>query len=170
MYANTDEGSSAIWVCDGNGIVLETVGISLNSRGPILERINEHYGTSFTGWSDNEIYLRIGDTIPNWNAYEKIEIPLQYLAVTTGGANRYAVGFLIDKVWHVYFNSNNMAWGIDNTGLIVTEMGGMDGLINGLMLPKIREYGIEVETYAQEIVSWNVGDTIPNVEQYSFIT
>lgn len=74
LYANTDDGSSALWVCDGNGVVVDNISYSLNERAPILEQINEHYGTSFTGWSDNEIGLRLGDTVPNWNAYEKIEI------------------------------------------------------------------------------------------------
>ena len=63
-----------------------------------------------------------------------------------------------------------MAWGIENTGLIVIEMGGMDALITNLMLPKMRDNGIEVESYVQDVVDWNVGETIPNVEQYTFIT
>lgn len=170
LYANTDDGSSALWVLDDDGIVIDNISIYGAERVPILELINEHYGTSFTGWSDNEIALNLGSTLPNWNAYEKIEIPLQYYAVTTGGANRFAAGYLVDKVWHVYFSNNNKAWGIENSGLIVNEMASMDSLITGLMLPKMRDNGIEVESYVQDVVDWNVGETIPNVEQYTFIT
>lgn len=75
LYGNTDDGSSALWVCDGNGVVVDNISIYGAERAPILEQINEHYGTSFTGWSDNEMGLRFGDTVPNWNAYEKIEMP-----------------------------------------------------------------------------------------------
>ena len=76
LYANTDDGSSALWVCDGNGIVVDNISIYGAERAPILEQINEHYGTSFTGWSDNEIGLRFGDPIPDWNSYEKILLSL----------------------------------------------------------------------------------------------
>lgn len=70
LYANTDEGSSALWVLDGGGVVDDIISIYGAERAPILAQINEHYGTSFTGWSDNEIGLRFGLPIPNWNAYE----------------------------------------------------------------------------------------------------
>lgn len=73
-------------------------------------------------------------------------------------------------MWHVYFSNNNKAWGIDSTGLIVVEMSSMEGMIPGLMLPKMRDKGIEVESYVQDVVDWNVGETISNVEQYTFIT
>lgn len=97
-------------------------------------------------------------------------MPIPYYAVTTGGPNRFAAGYLVDKVWHVYFSNNNKGWGIENSGLIVIEMDSMDGLIKGLMLPKMRDNGIKVESYVQDVVDWNVGGTIPNVEQYTFIT
>lgn len=91
-------------------------------------------------------------------------------AVTTGGTNRFAAGYLVEKVWHVYYTQHNTAWGIDGTGLIVNELQSADGLILNVMLPKMRDNGIEVESYVQEVVDWNVGETIPNVEQYTFIT
>lgn len=84
LYANTDDGSSALWVCDGNGVVVDNISFSIGERAPILEQINEHYGTSFAGWSDNEISLRLGDTLPNWDAYEKIEITIEKVIIEDG--------------------------------------------------------------------------------------
>lgn len=74
LYANTDEGSSAIWEVDSDGVVVDNISIPINQRSSILAKINEHYGTSFTGWSDNEIGLHVGDSLPNWSAYEKITL------------------------------------------------------------------------------------------------
>lgn len=170
LYANTDDGSSALWVCDENGVVVDNISYSIGDRAPILEQINEHYGTSFTGWSDNEIGLRLGDTVPNWNAYEKIEMQIPYYAVTTGGENTFAAGYMDGNVWHVYFYANNNALRINNTGLITGELAYADSLIQGLLLPKMRNNGIEVQSYVQEVIDWDVGETIPNVGQYTFIT
>ena len=136
----------------------------------ILQAVNEKYGTSFEGWSQKPTVYEVGDTVPNWNAYDKIEMPLQYYAVTTGGVNRYAAGYLVNKVWHVYFSSNNKGWGIDNTGEIKAEMGAMDGLIPGHLIPKMIESGIDVESYVAEVVDWQIGDIIPDIEQYTFIS
>ena len=72
LYANTEEGSSAVWECNGNGIIFDTISYPANERGPILEQINEHFSTSFTEWSDNEIGFSTGETIPDWDTYEKI--------------------------------------------------------------------------------------------------
>lgn len=100
LYANTDDGSSALWVCDGNGIVVDNVSYSIGDRAPILEQINEHYGTSFTGWSDNEIGLRYGDTVPNWNAYEKILLLLKdgfYKFDTSNGQSMFYAAMIVQN-------------------------------------------------------------------------
>ena len=38
----------------------------------ILQAVNEKYGTSFESWSQLPTAYEVGDTVPNWNAYEKI--------------------------------------------------------------------------------------------------
>lgn len=119
LYANTDDGSSALWVCDGNGIVVDNVSIYGAERAPILEQINEHYGTSFTGWSDNEMGLRFGDHVPNWNAYEKIELPEpqgQKIAVKMD--IRYIAGTLLNGVYLCLATSSNSWAGISNDGVV----------------------------------------------------
>lgn len=166
----TKDGLAKIWYSDANGVITGNTPNADNVASAIIDAYNEHFGTGINIWTPETITLQVGDTVPNWNAYEKIEIPIPYYAVTTGGLNTFAAGYLVGNVWHVYFYANNNTLRIDNTGLITGEVVSADGLIKGLMLPKMRDNGIEVESYVQDVVDWNVGETIPNVEQYTFIT
>lgn len=166
----TKDGRSQIWYADGNGNVegyTETVDDIIET---IIDTYNEHFGTEIQIWTPETITLQVGDTVPNWNAYEKIEMQIPYYAVTTGGVNTFAAGYMDGNVWHVYFYANNNALRINSTGLITGELASADSLIQGFMLPKMRSNGIEVQSYVQEVIDWNVGETIPNVEQYTFIT
>ena len=105
LYANTDEGSSALWVCDEDGVVIDNISYSINERAPILEQINEYYGTSFTGWSDNEIGLQIGASIPNWAAYEKISIT--YVLIKNNNQTSSAFpGYIEGNVLHMFVVPN----------------------------------------------------------------
>ena len=104
---------------DGNGVVVDNISYSIADRAPILAQINEHYGTSFTGWSDNEIALSYGSTLPNWNAYEKIEMPEpqgQKIAVKMD--IMYIAGTLLDGVFLGLATSSNSWAGISNDGVV----------------------------------------------------
>ena len=166
LYANTDDGSSALWVCDGNGIVVDNISIYGAERAPILEQINEHYGTSFTGWSDNEIGLRFGDPLPNWNAYEKIEIPAQKIAVKIpgGGDTGLMCGTLSNKVFDMLTNGN---------GCLVASINGIVQNYNGpgigasdYIIGLLSNYNLEATEVVQTIVAYEVGADIPQWEQY----
>ena len=166
----TRDGLAQIWYADANGVITGYTPTADNVASAIIDAYNEHFGTNINIWTPETKTLQVGGTVPNWNAYEKIEIPLQYYAVTTVGSNHFAAGYLVEKVWHVYYTQHNTACCIDDTGLIFAELESADVLIKNMLLPKMRNNGIEVESYVQDVVDWNVGETIPNVEQYTFIT
>ena len=112
LYANTDDGSSALWVLDDDGVVVDNISYSIADRAPILAQINEHYGTSFTGWSDNEMGLRYDDIVPNWNAYEKIEI------IMFTDNEWYLIRFEAEKYIGVlaYEDEDTYSLGVNTTG------------------------------------------------------
>lgn len=69
----TKDGRSQIWYADGNGNVegyTETVD---NIAETIIGTYNEHFGTDIQLWTPETKTLQVGGTVPNWNAYEKIE-------------------------------------------------------------------------------------------------
>ena len=164
LYANTDDGSSALWVCDGNGIVVDNISIYGAERAPILEQINEHYGTSFTGWSDNEMGLRFGDPVPDWNAYEKIEMPSVYVAVLpTSSSVAYIAGNVKGETFTILANTETSCLIINGNGIVNTIYGPpptMQAL--SYAIGRLANNGITVTQTNAEISTLGVGDTVPN--------
>lgn len=138
LYANTDDGSSALWVLDSNGIVIDNISYSIADRAPILAQINEHYGTSFSGWSDNEISLSLGDTLPSWNEYEKIRLSLAEglykFDVSQGYGSAYAAMKFQNGTMQIY--SGETAYGlriiIYNPQGVYQGPGGEDSILNAV--------------------------------------
>lgn len=166
LYANTEDGSSALWVLDGNGVVIDNISYSIANRATILAQINEHYGTSFKGWSDNEINLSFGDTLPNWNAYEKIVIPKRRVAakMQSGSNASYLVGEIEHSKFLVYAKS---------TGGIVSDNSGRVVAVNGpaakeskYIIGLLATYGVTIDTVEDEMVDWEINTYITNWSQF----
>lgn len=78
MYAPTGRGEK--WVMNSEGIVLEYSSEPFHKSDEIIAGINAHYGTSFYQEDDIDKDFTIGEAMPNWDAYEKIEMPAEKLA------------------------------------------------------------------------------------------
>lgn len=171
LYANTDDGSSALWVCDGNGVVVDNISYSIGERAPILEQINEHYGTSFTGWSDNEISLRVGDSVPNWNVYEKIVDTSQKIAVLAMSYQQnytFIIGKLSGENFEIITNGSNSC-GVNADGVVVSySLPGADNTnyVKGILQGR----GIITSSVTEKVVSWEIGDSVPDWSEYTQYT
>lgn len=166
LYANTDDGSSALWVLDDDGVVIDNISIYGAERAPILAQINEHYGTSFTGWSDNEIGLRFGDPLPNWNAYEKILLDILNVKFNSGFFGQ-KVG---DKLYIATSNGSNQ--------IIVDVQGGFVGSLEGPVLDetaktqyfyRMRSAGFEIQETLAETLSLQVGDYVEGWSEMTLV-
>lgn len=168
LYANTDDGSSAQWVCDGNGIVVDNISIYGAERAPILEQINEHYGTSFTGWSDNEIGLRFGDSLPNWNAYEKIYAPVpEIVLIKMPAGQQFILARYSEKTLGIACGiGTDTLIVVDNQGVVVTVQGPPFDTMKVQFEGYVEHAGYDVETTSIWEVSINVGDTMENWDSY----
>lgn len=171
LYANTDDGSSALWVCDGNGVVVDNISIYGAERAPILEQINEHYGTTFTGWSDNEMALRFGDTIPDWDAYEKIEMPETkvYLAINF---SPFTAGYLENEIVNLYgFTSSGNIIVCSADGLVFDGVGAiLNDELKTLLRGKLENAGIQFDEFVVIETPYTSGETIENWENYEKIS
>ena len=171
LYANTDDGSSALWVCDGNGIVVDNISIHGAERAPILEQINEHYGTSFTGWSDNEIGLRIGDTLPDWNAYEKIEMPQTIkLKLNVPNTPVYSFGYLNGNIFTMICQSSNeVEYALQNGQIVGGGGGDPIEFMKQYWAPKMVEQGYNVTSYQIRINPQELGEIVEDWNSYIVI-
>lgn len=166
LYANTDDGSSALWVLDSDGVVVDNISYSIADRAPILAQINEHYGTSFTGWSDNEIGLSIGGTMPNWNAYEKIEIESSNLYAVGDDTNGYFFGTLNGESFELISNGSS-SWLAERDGKIKGT--GAPASVENLYINAFVSRGIEVTTITQKVEEYEIGAQVPNWSEYNII-
>ena len=155
---------------DANGVVVDNVSYALNVRAQILAQINVHYGTSFSGWSDNEIGLRIGDTLPNWNAYEKILLPNKIYVAASLGNNGYSVGYIQGNKYVFYSEANQNTYIMSKGGRIIANGISVETTWNYRVKPVLINHSFEnVTEYLTEAKLYNVGDIVENIGEYQFI-
>lgn len=167
----TRDGLAQIWYADANGVITGYTPTADNVASAIIDAYNEHYGTDINIWTPETKNLQVGDTVPNWNAYEKIGIPRTYIAVTIGGNDGpFAFGELKDNeeiVFECY--QENVPWAASTAGNIVVKQYGFPQVFTDMWKPKIdAALGIN-STASTMISSLNIGDTVPNWANYQKI-
>ena len=166
MRIQTRGNSNNVWLSSDAGVIEGTMIMSAPTLDKILQAVNEKYGTSLEGWSQIPTAYEVGDTLPNWNAYEKIEMTTQKIAVKLpGGGNKGLMyGTLSNKVF-------NMLTGGDS-GLIATESGkvlnyaGPSVAQSSFIIGILSDYNLEATEVVQTIVDYPIGAEIPQWEQY----
>ena len=171
LYANTDDGSSALWVLDDDGVVVDNISYSIAVRAPILAQINVHYGTSFTGWSDNEIGLRFGDTLPNWNAYEKIllteKVNFRFLA---SGSTANITGFMQGDKAYLNAQSETAIWNVSPEGQIWGSFEQASRYEEQTKTLLLSNFGRQISEVLPFVVEWQKGSQVPNWESYTLLS
>lgn len=166
LYANTDDGSSALWVLDGNGVVIDNISYSIADRAPILAQINEHYGTSFKGWSDNEISLSLGETIPNWAAYEKIELERQKISIEVA-PDVWIIGDFLDGIYRTWTNPGAQASiSVHADGIVYGNQGVPAAAGVAWFNQYLSKIGLEATSVEDYYISMPIGTAVPGWNEY----
>ena len=84
--------------------------MSAHTLEKILQAVNEKYGTSFEGWSQLPTAYEVGDTVPNWSAYEKIEMP-KYLKFPVASGVRVVTAAIIDDIFRLMVRGSGEDFG-----------------------------------------------------------
>lgn len=98
MYAPTGRGEK--WVMNSEGVVLEYSSEPFHKSDEIIAGINAHYGTSFYQEDDIDKDFTVGETMPDWSAYEKILIQLKdgyYKYDFSGGAGQVYTAMIVQN-------------------------------------------------------------------------
>lgn len=167
MYAPTGRGEK--WVMNSEGIVLEYSSEPFHKSDEIIAGINAHYGTSFYQEDDIDKDFTIGETMPNWNAYEKIELPEepQYFRIYLQDYAGNMVGWLLGNIITLCMLENTMNIVIAAGGKMTNSMEGNDAWFNFVKNSVSNYYGISKDDL--QIVNsednYSVGDEIPYYSQ-----
>lgn len=137
----------------------------------ILQAVNEKYGTSFEGWSQLPTAYEVGDTVPNWNAYEKIEMPetKEYLGINIGA---YAAGYLENENVYLYgYTSTGNIIVCSPEGLVYEGQGAiLNEELRNFLTGKLQNAGIEFNEFIVIETPYAIGETIENWENYRKIS
>ncbi len=144
----------------------------------ILQAVNEKYGTSFEGWSQIPTAYEVGDTVPNWSAYEKIELPTPPIPIgnyLVYDIDRGSLFEIAEDGIYVYAQSNERAYLIQTDGQVldtiqISEVSGSAflGFLNSLN--EVLGTSYEISELQRIIIPSLVGQNIKNtVESYELI-
>lgn len=135
----------------------------------ILQAVNEKYGTSFESWSQLPTAFEVGDTVPSWAAYEKIEMPKsQYFKIQFEGGY-VPVKILNDSFGiYVYDGQSNLII-CDNEASVIQSAGMSTNTFADNFIPKINQIlGKEISRYEALLDRFNPSDSIIGVSEYEF--
>lgn len=170
MRIQTRGNSNTVWLSSGAGVINGTMTLSVTPLEKILQAVNEKYGTSFEGWSQLPTAYEVGDTIPNWDAYEKIILPeIKIKMNMPGSTTLFAMGLIKGNLFSLIGNSNNELYKVKDSGEIDSTSSSAENFAESYCKPRLISagYGIE-ETQIQE-ESYNIGDYVSNWDEYLLI-
>ena len=166
----TKDGYSQIWYADANGVVTGYTPNADNVPSVIIDTYNEHFGTDIAIWTPETKILQVGDTVPNWNAYEKILLPVNnHFRFKPSGSSAYVAGFVENDNAFIYTNSSDNTWRLGPEGEIWGSFGSISDLSTQAKQLLLNEYGIEFDVINAYVENWEQGQTVPNWESYKDI-
>ena len=166
----TKDGLAQIWYADANGVITGNTPSADIVASAIIDGYNEHFGTNIQIWTPETKNLQVGDTVPSWNAYEKITIQ-GYFAVNF----EYNVfGYLKEGIFETPRHADGQTYTADNNGVIISQTvvppgaPGYDGFVQAVK-DRFLQNNIIVNEIVGKIESYSVGDNIANWNEYTKI-
>lgn len=167
IFVATSGIGRQIWYADGNGVVAGSTESADEVTSTIIDTYNEHFGTQISHLTPETKTLQIGGNVPNWDAYEKIEMQIQKIAVKFGEFEQlyyFIVGTLNGENFEIITNGSGSCI-VDSNGIIDSYVGpppSQAEYIKG----KLQAVGITATSISERVVTWEVGSTIPDWSEY----
>lgn len=137
----------------------------------ILQAVNEKYGTSFEGWSQLPKGYEVGDSLPNWNAYEKIEMPQTLkLKMNQPDTPVYTFGYLNGSIFTMICQSNNeVCLALENGQIVGGGVSDPFSYMSTYWAPKMVEQGYTVTSYQIRVEHQEQGEIVEDWNSYMVI-
>lgn len=155
---------------NSEGVVLEYSSEPFYKSDEIIAGINAHYGTSFYQEDDIDKDFTIGDTVPNWSAYEKIFGKfIIKIASKFRNDTIVFVGWLYNEIYHYYAIAEDVAYGVSaSDGKIVTTIEVKDSIPQQLM-EHMNSAGYNVSNIEPDVKQFGFNTIVPNWNDYLVI-
>lgn len=133
--------------------------------------MNEKYGTSFEGWSQKPTVYEVGDTVPNWNAYEKILLPeMVNFRFVAGSGTANVAGFMQGDKAYINSVTESSVWNVSPEGQ-VWGPGGQASLYEQQAKTLIlSNFSREISEVLPFVVEWQQGSQVPNWQSYTLLS
>lgn len=168
IYVDTYE--TGFIVADGSGKFSTALAYTNDDLINIQNAIKDHYHLAASTIKTKAplIEYAVGDTIPNWNAYEKIEMEQIKVAIDAGSA-QYIFGYVKGSECSISVTSSNHCNVCNNEGEITYPQGGpsLDDNIKNMIRYKLSAYN--VENITSMIESYEQDQVIDNWDEYTII-
>ena len=151
---------------NSEGVVLEYSSEPSKKLDEIIAEINAHYGTSFYQEDDIDKDFTIGETMPDWNAYEKILLDILNVKFSNGFFGK-KVG---DKLYIATSNGSNQIT-VDVQGGFVGSLEGpvLDETVKNQYFKRMRAAGFEIQETLAETLSLQVGDYVEGWSEMTLV-
>lgn len=165
----TRDGLAQIWYADEDGVITGYTPTADNVASAIIDTYNEHFGTDINIWTPETKTLQVGDTVPNWNAYEKIEISSRKIAFNMQSTSPiYIFGTIEGNILHLEVDNQEHSWYADTEGNIIDSSG--PGIkAKTWIIEQFGSKGISISDVVANIVQYDEGDIVPNWSEYEKI-
>lgn len=163
----TRDGLAQIWYADANGVITGYTPTADNVASAIIDAYNEHYGTDINIWTPETKTLQVGDTVPNWNAYEKIELILPNFIKTSLDEGKWVFGEIISNVLKMRKYDTSNLWICSDNGTILPREVAPLREFGSELLRRLNNAGYNDTELSSIVVNYEVGDVIPNWRNYT---
>lgn len=117
IFVATSGIGRQIWYADGNGVITGSTESIDEVTSTIIDTYNENFGTNISHLTPETKIFEVGNTVQNWNAYEKIEMPPEPIKFKVPQSNgRYWIIWLVGDTLKIQGKDNRatLLWGSAN--------------------------------------------------------
>lgn len=167
LFVATKDGLAQIWYADANGVVTGNTPSADNVASAIIDSYNEHFGTDIYIWTPETKTLQVGGTVPNWNAYEKIEMLSTKVAVELEN-NNYFYGYIKGDTFFVS-SMDSYAVSVNNNGIVLDTQEFPVEVVYMVVSGSLQRAGFNVSSASPNEVIVDVDEQIENWNDYQII-
>lgn len=168
-HANEDEIFVAtsgigrqIWYADGDGVIAGSTESVDEVTDTIISIYNENFGTNISHLTPDTKLFEVGDTVPNWDAYEKIST-LVYIKIQGPGT----AGYIINETGFIYTKNNNCYVFDLGNGEVENDNGiRLSDTFKNSIIGRAVEAGLNITQVESKEENFEIGQVMQNWDEY----